>query len=83
MFTIGSIFIEVFLLSIMVARGFLIGLIGQKLCQHALDVVQGFLLSPGSLLLSFHAVTKIIIIVIGHIDRYKPCLDRLIVLEQA
>jgi len=47
MFTIGSIFIEVFLLSIMVARGFLIGLIGQKLCQHALDVVQGFLLSPG------------------------------------
>ena len=41
------------------------------------DVVQGLLLSPRSLLLGLHEATEVIIIVIiGHVGRYEPCLDR-------
>ena len=41
----------------------------QELCQHLLDIIQGFLLSPESFLLCFHAMTEvIIIIVIDHVS---------------
>ena len=43
MLTLRSIFIEIFLFSIMVAGGLLIVPISQELCQHTLDVVQGLL----------------------------------------
>jgi len=77
MFFLQSLFIEVFLLSIAFAGGLLIVLIGKELCQHTLDVVQGLLLSPESLLLSLHAAMEnILIIVIGHVGQYKSYLDR-------
>ena len=60
----------------MVARGLLIVLIGQELCQYTLDVVQRLLLNPESLLLSLHVVTEIIVvIVIGDVGQYKSCLN--------
>ena len=45
---------------------------GENLSQQALNIVEGVLLSPHGLLLSFHASPKITIIVIVHVDR----LDR-------
>ena len=62
------ILIEIFLLPIEITGGLLIVSIGQELFQHALDVGQGLLLSPDSLLLSLHALAEIIIIIIGHVD---------------
>ena len=47
----------------------IIVLVCQELSQYLLDIVQGFLLGLGSLLLCLHAMTEIIIIiVISHVS---------------
>ena len=58
-----SILIGIFFLLMITTRGSLMVhiriLIIQEMFQQKLDVVEGLLLSPGSLLLSHHALTKI------------------------
>ena len=45
--------------------------VNQELSEHLLDIIQGFLLSPGSPLLCLHPPTEIIIIVVGHVSRHE------------
>jgi len=42
------------LILIMITSGIIINSVGEELSEHLLDVVQGFLLGLGGLLLSFH-----------------------------
>jgi len=62
------LFIIIMLLLIMIAFGIIVIPVGEELSYHLLNVVQGFLLGLGSLLLSFHPSAKVIIIVIGHVS---------------
>ena len=50
------------------ASGIIVTLITEELGKHLLNIVQGFLLGPGGLLLSFQAPTKVVISIISHID---------------
>jgi len=62
-------FIVVVLLIFMIIIGCVIIIsVYQKLSQHLMDVIQGFLLGLESLLLCLHAMTEIIIIIgISHV----------------
>ena len=62
----------------MIASSIFIIPIGEELSEHLLDVVQGFLLGLGGLLLSFHPLAEVIIAVIGHMRRYFSCLHRVV-----
>jgi len=58
------------LLIVMIVVGVIGILVSQELSEHLLDVIQGFLLSPRSLLLCLHPPTEVIIIVVGHVNRH-------------
>ena len=58
--------IIIMLLLIMIASDIIIILVGKELSKHLLDVIQGFFLSLGHLLLSVHPSLEVIIAVIGH-----------------
>jgi len=51
--------------------GIIVISVGEELSEHLLNVVQGFLLGLGGLLLSFQSSTKVIITVIGHMHRHS------------
>jgi len=61
-----KLLIIIMFLLIVIASSIIIILIGEELSEHLLDVVQGFLLGLGGLLLSFHLSAEVIIAVIGH-----------------
>jgi len=61
---------------VMIASCIIIISISEELSEHLLDVVQGFLLGLGGLLLSFHPSTEVIIVVIGHMHLYFARLHR-------
>jgi len=64
------------LLLVMIASSIIIIPIGEELGKHLLDVIQGFLLGLGGLLLSFHPSAEVIIAIIGPIHRYFARLHR-------
>ena len=45
--------------------------VSQELSEHLLDVIQGFLLSPESLLLCLQQPTMVFIIVVDHVSRKR------------
>ena len=49
---------------------------GEDLSQHVLNIVEGVLLRPRGLLLSFQVLPEFAIIAIGNVDRHKARLDR-------
>ena len=49
---------------IIITLGIIIIMVGEELGEHLLNVVQGFLLNFGGLLLSFHTPMKIHIVVL-------------------
>ena len=57
--------------------------VSEELSEHLFNVVQGFLLGLGGLLLSFHSSAEIIIAVIGHMHRYFARFIELSVTEEA
>ena len=83
MFSLRSIFVEVFLLSIVIAGGFLIVLIGEERCHYTLDVVQGLLRSPESLLLNLHAAMEIIVLLSAILIDTNSFWTELMMLEKA
>ena len=54
-------------LLIVIAPGIIVIPIAEELSKHLLNVVQSFLLSLGSLLLSFQTSTKVVITIIRHV----------------
>jgi len=71
-----KLFIIIMLFLIMIAPGIIVIPVSEELSQHLLDVVQGFLLGLGGLLLGLHPSAKVIIIVNGHVSRHSACLHR-------
>jgi len=57
--------------------------VSQELSEYLLDVTQGFLLIPESLLLCLHPPTEVIIIIVSHVSRHELFRTELIVAEEA
>jgi len=53
-------------LLIMITPGIIVILVSEELSEHLLNVIQGFLLGLGGLLLSFHPSTEVIVTIISH-----------------
>ena len=70
-------------LLIMITPGIIVVSVGEELSEHLLNVVQGFLLGLGSLLLSFQPSTEVIITVISHMHRHSVLRTELTIAEEA
>jgi len=55
----------------MITPGIIVVSVGEELSVHLLDIVQGFLLGLGGLLLSFQSSVEVIITFLGHMHRHS------------
>ena len=68
---------------IMITPGIIIISVSEELSKHLLNIVQGFLLGLGGLLLNFQPSTEVIITVISHMHRHSIFRIELTIAELA